>query len=620
MQLTSKLIPRGKYVSGRGVTGAGLTATVVRDEQFLGGWVLEAGALVMANRSVCCLHPSSTIVWNDEIIPISKLFDEKKAEKVVCNGEIMDIHELNGLTPSFNIDLLRTSRERAILIRRKRYRGKILNLRLNSGFEIKLTPEHLLIDGDRLVWKKAEDFKEGEFVLAPLKLPNRREKIFIFDLIPDDWKVCLSREEKGEIKREALKKYKSIAEFNRKIKLRREILCGDCQPTMIQFKNILEDLNLEEEWKRRKLKYGRKHGSIRLKISEVTPELGYIFGFLAGDGYLNREKTHGSIRVTQSIKHKKYIENFIKNWDEVFPSELHEHEDRRESEISGRKVKGVKRVLYHRSNLLVLLYDKLIGKSFEKILRLPDKVLKAFVAGVFDSDGCISIKKSNRKGREYKVAHVEFLLSKNPVINLNFMLALRRLDVYSKLIKTDRNVDIIRITGREDVVSLKNSISNFSSKIKVRIPERKHEVSSSSNKLPKFLVAEICKRILDEINTSLLNRTGLRMVYPYINLDYQPSRDGMRRILDEIGNHLSERTKDGIEKLLQRDFFIDKIVSIDSENYDGFVYDLYVPENHSFFAGGIFVHNCIDEFSKVSPQDQVALQEAMSLETWKLYL
>jgi len=67
MQLTSKLIPRGKYVSGTGVTGAGLTATVVRDEQFLGGWVLEAGALIMANRSICAIDEFSKVSPQDRV-------------------------------------------------------------------------------------------------------------------------------------------------------------------------------------------------------------------------------------------------------------------------------------------------------------------------------------------------------------------------------------------------------------------------------------------------------------------------------------------------------------------------------------------------------------------------
>jgi replicative DNA helicase Mcm len=52
MKVVANLIPRGRYVSGKGVTAAGLTATVTKDEEFLGGWVLEAGALVMCNRSL----------------------------------------------------------------------------------------------------------------------------------------------------------------------------------------------------------------------------------------------------------------------------------------------------------------------------------------------------------------------------------------------------------------------------------------------------------------------------------------------------------------------------------------------------------------------------------------
>jgi replicative DNA helicase Mcm len=67
MQLTSKLIPRGKYVSGTGVTGPGLTATVVKDEQFLGGWVLEAGALIMSNRSICAIDEFSKVSPQDQV-------------------------------------------------------------------------------------------------------------------------------------------------------------------------------------------------------------------------------------------------------------------------------------------------------------------------------------------------------------------------------------------------------------------------------------------------------------------------------------------------------------------------------------------------------------------------
>jgi len=50
----SVVAPKSRYVSGKGATGAGLTATVVKDE-FLRGWALEAGALVLTNKGICCI-------------------------------------------------------------------------------------------------------------------------------------------------------------------------------------------------------------------------------------------------------------------------------------------------------------------------------------------------------------------------------------------------------------------------------------------------------------------------------------------------------------------------------------------------------------------------------------
>lgn len=49
LKRVANIAPKARYVSGKGVSGAGLTATVVKDE-FLGGWSLEAGALVLANK------------------------------------------------------------------------------------------------------------------------------------------------------------------------------------------------------------------------------------------------------------------------------------------------------------------------------------------------------------------------------------------------------------------------------------------------------------------------------------------------------------------------------------------------------------------------------------------
>lgn len=50
----SSIAPKGRYVAGKGSSAAGLTAAVVRDE-FLGGWSLEAGALVLSNNGIVAI-------------------------------------------------------------------------------------------------------------------------------------------------------------------------------------------------------------------------------------------------------------------------------------------------------------------------------------------------------------------------------------------------------------------------------------------------------------------------------------------------------------------------------------------------------------------------------------
>ena len=54
MQAAAAAAPRGLYVCGTAASAAGLTVAVVRDA-LTGDHALEAGALVLADRGVCCI-------------------------------------------------------------------------------------------------------------------------------------------------------------------------------------------------------------------------------------------------------------------------------------------------------------------------------------------------------------------------------------------------------------------------------------------------------------------------------------------------------------------------------------------------------------------------------------
>lgn len=54
LKYIASVAPRGVYTTGKGSSGVGLTASVVRDN-VTGDMALEGGALVMADRGVCCI-------------------------------------------------------------------------------------------------------------------------------------------------------------------------------------------------------------------------------------------------------------------------------------------------------------------------------------------------------------------------------------------------------------------------------------------------------------------------------------------------------------------------------------------------------------------------------------
>jgi len=64
LKFVSDIAPKGRYIVGKSASGAGITATVVKDE-FLKGWSLEAGAMVLANKGVICIDEIEKMDPND---------------------------------------------------------------------------------------------------------------------------------------------------------------------------------------------------------------------------------------------------------------------------------------------------------------------------------------------------------------------------------------------------------------------------------------------------------------------------------------------------------------------------------------------------------------------------
>jgi len=605
LRYVANLAPRAIYTSGKSSSAAGLTAAAVRDE-FTGSWVLEAGVLVLADGGFACLHPHSRVLVDGKYQRIEDLFELSKSYKALSDGKIVDIQEKKMDVVALDLGSMRTKPSKATIIRRKPWKGELLRIKLRSGNEVTLTPDHFLIDGQTLEWKEAEKFGVGDRIVAPLKLPPVKERVYILDILSSEWKVKLTPEEKKELKDEVLKRFKSLAEFNRKYDVSRDFLSGKGSISVGKFRKILYDLGIYEKWRERPLTYGPNYHRERLKVAHITPELAYFLGFLYGDGWIKRDGSKVHVRIVQSKVHKDQIEAIRRAFESFYDGQLKEYERTTRSKLAGNEIESNAITFHVSSPLLAYLYEYLTGDNLRNAFSLDDEALKAFVAGTLDSDGCVSIKKS-KKGN---VVHVEFLLSNDLEKDRAFALLLRRFDVYAHVIP-GKGVNKIRITGREDVINLLDALRDYSVKVK-EIPIKKHLVSSRSDKVPAEPVKRIAESIIRTIPAKILQERGLwSTLYFYTKRGYPPSRIQLKKILERLRDVLSLEIKLKLEILATRDYFLDEIVSIERVPYDGFVYDLYVPGEHNFAAEGVIVHNCIDEFDKMSDRDRSAIHEAL---------
>ena len=192
----ANISPKGRYVVGKSASGAGLTATVVRDE-YLRGWSLEAGAMVLANKGLVCIDELEKMDPNDRsamheameqqcMLPDFKLMLSDGS--YVKIGEFVDdLMQKNKskvyygkdceILPAENIELLSTDFSKQFALKANRVSRHLatkefVRIKLANGREITVTPEHpcWVIENGKLITMPSEKLNKGMFFPIPSKI------------------------------------------------------------------------------------------------------------------------------------------------------------------------------------------------------------------------------------------------------------------------------------------------------------------------------------------------------------------------------------------------------------------------------------------------------------------
>ncbi|MEN4006644.1 MAG: LAGLIDADG family homing endonuclease [Methanobacteriaceae archaeon] len=609
LKYVSKLAPRGIYTSGKGTSAVGLTAAAVKDD--LGGWSLEAGALVLGDRGNVCVdeldkmrpedrsaihealeqqsyHQNFEILLADgKKVKIGDFIDKylKKEKSNIIYGKDTEILSIDDLyVMAYDLEKMEIANVKADRISRHKAPGKFVKIKFGNGRYVTVTPEHPILIWDKEIKAvRADKIEEEDLVLGVNEYYsstnsnlNSNTAAFLGFILSEG----------HTYKNESNGSYE-VGFSNTDIKLVEE------------FKHILE---------KQKIKYCV---SVREKEGWKTQ---YLHPQIAGDG---------DIVYTVRIISKAFYHNLLNEFPEVFlrtdamrPARAKSRQTR---SVWAFETKGFERVP-------------------NKIMMDSEDVKKAFLNAYFKGDGFVDNYRTGYSTASIKMAEdLQDLLLMSGVYSYIFtekrderiyykvtVSGKENMEKFAEIIKDDHRIervnDLINTSANKnndrDVLpnEIAQNLNNILKKLRISDGRLVNNINRKQNahRLTLSKYVEKVEEVLKEISVSreidiksakrifTVEELSKKLNVPHSTLRYRlmnGDEETIKILLNEANKRFIKVKKDLklIKKYVQGNVRFVKVKKVELvENTESkWVYDITVEPQHLFVSHGLVLHNTI---------------------------
>lgn len=617
LKYVSALAPKARYVSGKGSSAAGL-----------------------------CVTPDTLITLpNGGIKTIKEVVEEHITKEGKLINKDADFEIIGFDDKSLKIKPLKVTRVWKI-----ESPDKLLRIRTRTGKEVKVTldnPMPIIKEGS-VKWIKAKDLKKKDRIASPrnieviekedfptIKILNKKAHIInSSNIIKTIIKKCMQ----NDINIREFTRLAEVNENNLYHNWRYENAKGN--PSIGNLVRMMNITNLEPNgFQPEKFELSLYNGRTITFPSEINKDLMYFSGLIAGNGDL-QAGVNNTIGIRFHNQNTQLLSNYCKTIENLFNIKT-----RIEKGRTTNSVRINSRIIGEFLNKLgIPSGKKALNIDISYLISILNKELLAnYLKGLYDSDGSAILRKSGSSSVEIS------MISKNLAIKIQ--LSLLKFGIISHLRRRPLNNSIIggEIKGKEKYVITiygKDNLTKFRENINFGHEQKKEKLEK--------IIKSIFKRAynIDNIPNcgSLIKKARLergisqKELYGRKTNFFEGKRSISREKLSEIINTLSMKgeteTLKQIKTLQESDILWDEITSLETINKESdYVYDLTIEGTHSFLANGLIVHNTatvikdeflrgwtleagalvlankgicmIDELDKMTPQDRVAMHEAM---------